>query len=137
MPDRPRTGKAGESLDRVEAAVHEVIRALAPELRVERRWGHPWYVGNDLVVLPGTFSKHVGVEFWRGTSLRDPTHLLQGTGKNLRHARLRSTREATSPAMIALLREAVELDRRTPPRDRSNPAPSAPPPGRPARAKPP
>ncbi|HTZ61597.1 MAG TPA: DUF1801 domain-containing protein [Thermoplasmata archaeon] len=108
-------------MERVETAVREVIRAIAPELRIEKKWGMPWFTGNDLVVLPGAFAHHVGVEFWRGTSLRDPHHLLEGTGKNLRHVKLRSTREATSPEMIALVREAVELDRREPPRSRAGP----------------
>jgi len=103
-------------LDRVEGAVRELIRGIAPELRVETRWGHPWFVGNDLVVLTGTFDRHVGVEFWRGTSLNDPGHLLEGTGKNLRHVKLRTVEQATSPAMVALLREAVRLDRIEPPR---------------------
>jgi len=119
MPGARKTaGTRGpsEPMDRVVEAVREVIRAIAPELRIESRWGNPWYVGNDLVVLPGAFTSHVGVEFWRGTALKDPHHLLEGTGKNLRHVKLRSTREATAPAMVELIREAVRLDRSEPPR---------------------
>jgi hypothetical protein len=108
-----------ESMDRIEETVRDLIRGIAPELRIEQRWGHPWFVGNDMVVLPGAFSHHVGVEFWRGASLNDPRHLLEGTGKNLRHVKLRTLREATAPAMVALLREAVDLDRKEPPRYRS------------------
>lgn len=98
--------------------VREVVRALGPELKVERKWGHPWYVGNDLVLLVGAFTHHVEVEFWRGTSLPDPHHLLEGTGKHLRHVKLRSTADATAPSRIALVREAVRLDRLEPPRGR-------------------
>lgn len=115
-----------ESLDRVEAAVRELIRGLAPELRTEQRWGHPWLVGNDLVVLTGAFSHHVGVEFWRGSSLEDPHHLLEGSGKNLRHVKLRTVRDATAPALVELLREAVRLDQTEPPRYRSAPRSSGP-----------
>ncbi|EQD59689.1 protein containing DUF1801, partial [mine drainage metagenome] len=73
-------------------------------------WGTPWYIGQDLVVAVGAFGHHVGVEFWRGTSLRDPSHLLEGTGKNLRHVKLRTVADATNPEMRALVREAIRLD---------------------------
>jgi hypothetical protein len=113
MPARKSVRRAEPSvpdLSRVTEAAHEIIRAVGPQLRLERRWGMPWYVGNDLVVLVGAFTRHVGVEFWRGTSLHDPSHLLEGTGKNLRHVKLRTVADATSPPMVALLREAIRLD---------------------------
>jgi hypothetical protein len=113
-----RPPPTGVEMERVAEAAREVIRAIAPELRIEKKWGHPWYVGNDLVVLVGAFSSHVGVEFWRGTTVRDPSHLLQGTGKNLRHVKLRTPREATTPAFVTLVKEAVRLDRSMPPRVR-------------------
>lgn len=95
-----------------------MIRAVAPELTIQKRWGHPWYVGNDLVVLVGAFDRHASVEFWRGTTLRDPTRLLEGTGKNLRHVKMRTLADSTAPAFVALVREAVQLDRSMPPRVR-------------------
>jgi hypothetical protein len=115
----PRTDPV-VNLDRVASAVRDVVRAIAPELRIEKRWGAPWYVGTDLVFHIGTYSRHVGVEFWRGTTVRDPGHLLEGTGKNLRHVKLRSTQDATTPRFVALLREAVRLDQAEPPRVRSS-----------------
>jgi hypothetical protein len=106
-----RPANAAEpDMERVAGAVREVIRAVGPELKIERKWGNPWYVGRDLVVLVGAFGHHVGVEFWRGSSLKDPSHLLEGTGKNLRHVKLRQVADATRPAMLALLREAIRLD---------------------------
>jgi hypothetical protein len=113
-----RPPSSAQGTDRVAEAVREVVRAVAPELRVEKKWGQPWYVGTDLVLLVGEFTHHVGVEFWRGTSLSDPRHLLEGTGKNLRHVKVRTTAAATSPALIALVREAVRLDRVEPKRVR-------------------
>ncbi|MGI0070614.1 MAG: DUF1801 domain-containing protein [Thermoplasmata archaeon] len=103
---------------RVEAEILRTIRSVGPDLRRETKWGQPWFAGRDLVVVVGAFSRHVGAEFWRGRSLRDPTHLLEGTGKNLRHVKLRAVREASAPAMVALLREAIRLDQREPKRVR-------------------
>ena len=118
MAPRKSTAASAPSvpgMDRVADGVREVIRAVAPELRLERKWGQPWYVGTDLVCAVVTYAHHVGVEFWRGTSLKDPHHLLEGTGKNLRHVKVRTPVATTAPGLIALLREAVRLDAAEPP----------------------
>ena len=114
----PRSSSPADDPERIAETVRSLARALAPELKIERRWGHPWYVGNDLVFLVGAFAHHAAVEFWRGTSLKDPHRLLEGTGKNLRHVKLRSVEAATSPEMVGLLREAIRLDSVSPPRVR-------------------
>ena len=89
----------GQLADRLEG----MIRREAPSLHVQQRWGHPWLVGNDLVCLVGAFSHHVGIEFWRGSALPDPDRLLEGTGKNLRHVKVRTAEEADSPRLKRLL----------------------------------
>jgi hypothetical protein len=116
-PTHPTKGVA-EGLDRVAEAVREVVRAVGPDLRTVTKWGAPWYVGTDLIFLVREFSPYVGVEFWRGTSLPDPHRLLEGTGKNLRHVKIRSTAEATSPEFVALVREAIRIDGVEPKRTR-------------------
>ena len=114
---RPPRGGA-DAPERVAETVRDLVRAIAPQLKVEPRWGHPWYTGNDLVLLVGAFEHHASVEFWRGSTLKDPEHLLEGAGKNLRHVKLRSVEEATRPAFVGLLREAIRLDEQEPPRPR-------------------
>jgi hypothetical protein len=102
----------------VALRAEELIRREAPTLRIEKHWGYPWFVGVDLVCLVGDFSHHVGVQFWRGSTIPDPDHLLEGTGKNLRHVKLRTLVEASSPELRRLVRAAVELDRKQPKRVR-------------------
>jgi hypothetical protein len=124
MPSKPTRSRPPRSLspvdepERVAETVRSLVRAIAPELKIERKWGNPWYVGNDLVFLVGAFTHHAGIEFWRGTTLKDPHHLLEGTGKNMRHVKLRSVEAATSPELVGLLREAIRLDSISPPRPR-------------------
>ena len=95
----------------VERAVATTVRAEASQLHVERKWNSNWQAGTDLVLCHAAFAHHVGIEFWRGSSLPDPSKLLEGTGKNLRHVKVRSTVEASSPALRRLIRDAVRLDR--------------------------
>jgi hypothetical protein len=70
-----------EPITEVERAVRATVRAGAPGLHVEIKWASEWQVGRDLVLAVFAFTQHVGVEFWRGTSLPDPDHLLEGTGR--------------------------------------------------------
>ncbi|HEY1198939.1 MAG TPA: DUF1801 domain-containing protein [Thermoplasmata archaeon] len=95
-----------------------VVRDVAPRLRTQMRWGLPWFVGEDLVLVVAAFTRHVDVKFWRGSSLSDPGGLLEGTGKNLRHVKLRTVAEARAPALASLIREAVRQDSRSPKRSR-------------------
>lgn len=120
MPARPSraTLRARETTPEVLTAVARSIKIAAPRLRVERKWGVDWHVGRDLVLAYGAFTHHVGIEFWRGTMLEDPAGLLEGTGKNLRHVKVRTAAEARAPALRALIRAAVRLDRSSEPRTR-------------------
>jgi hypothetical protein len=102
----------------IASLLNSVVREVAPGLHIEKRWGLPWYVGNDLVLVVGAFTRHVGVEFWRGSAIPDPHRLLEGTGKNLRHVKVRSSAEARAPELASLIRAAVELDRVSVPRTR-------------------
>jgi hypothetical protein len=55
---------------------------------------------------------HVNLGFYHGASLPDPTGLLEGTGKKLRHLKLRNVSEVRNPSVVALLREAISERRR-------------------------
>ncbi len=49
----------------------------------------------------------VNLGFYRGAGLPDPQGLLEGAGIKMRHVKIRSVEEASSPAVLALLRTAV------------------------------
>jgi hypothetical protein len=55
----------------------------------------------------GVQGSHVNLGFYHGASLPDPAQLLEGTGKELRHVKLRSVADSKRPAIRALLREAI------------------------------
>lgn len=60
----------------------------------------------------GVQAAHVNLGFYHGASLPDPAKLLEGAGKELRHVKLRSLADSKSPALAALLREAIGDRRR-------------------------
>jgi len=52
------------------------------------------------------FTAHVNVGFFQGAALRDPAHLLQGTGKFMRHVKLRPGTTTDSAELSRLIAAA-------------------------------
>ncbi len=99
-----------EPMAAVEQAARRVFRKEGPKLVTVIKWANEWFSRNDLVFAIYAFRHHVGVEFWRGATLAPEHPILEGTGKNMRHVKLRTVAEATSPAFAALVRAAIRLD---------------------------
>jgi hypothetical protein len=55
------------------------------------------------------FTDHVNVGFFFGALLKDPAHLLEGTGKRGRHVKLRPGRDVNSAALAELV-DAAYVD---------------------------
>ena len=55
------------------------------------------------------FTAHMNVGFFTGAMLQDPAGLLEGTGKRMRHVKLKPGKEVASDALSALI-EAAYLD---------------------------
>lgn len=53
----------------------------------------------------------VNLGFFQGAHLTDPETILEGTGKNLRHVKIRSIEQADDPAVRALI-DAALVERR-------------------------
>ena len=61
----------------------------------------------------GVFKSHVNVGFFRGAKLDDPASLLEGTGKSMRHVKLRPGSDVDSQALESLIRTAyADMSRR-------------------------
>ena len=60
-------------------------------------------VGNAGFGYVNSFTAHVNVGFFRGSTLPDPTGLLQGAGKLGRHVKLRPNTPASSPRALETL----------------------------------
>lgn len=58
-----------------------------------------------------TYAEHVNLGFDRGTELDDSDSRLAGTGKLIRHIRLKSIADSRDPAVVRLIEQAVEQGR--------------------------
>jgi len=114
MPKR-RASDASEYLKSVAEGVRPVAVALrrlvlkaAPILTETMRYGMPQYVRDKhTVIYIRPAADHVNVGFYDGVDLKDPSRLLEGTGKRLRHVKVRTKQEAGSLALRRLVENAV------------------------------
>jgi hypothetical protein len=67
---------------------------------------------SDSFVYVAAYPKGVNIGFWAGTLLPDPDHLLEGTGKQSRHVKIRALADVERPALRALIRAAIEIAER-------------------------
>lgn len=88
----------------------EVMRNCGDEVRELLHDGCPTAcLGDAPFGYVNVFTSHVNVGFFHGAKLPDPAHLLQGTGKFMRHVKLRQG-TATNAAALARLIEAAYGD---------------------------
>ena len=88
----------------------EVMRKCGDEVRELMHDGCPTACLGDVPFgYVGVFTAHVSVGFFQGASLPDPAGLLQGTGKFMRHVKLRQG-GVTNVAALHRLIEAAYAD---------------------------
>ena len=85
----------------------EVMRGCGDDVRELLHDGHPTAcVGEAAFAYVNAFKDHVNVGFFQGAELADPEGLLEGTGKFMRHVKLRPDRGVAGTALRALIETA-------------------------------
>jgi hypothetical protein len=84
-----------------------VLRESGEDVRELLHDGHPTAcVGDAAFAYVNVFSAHVNVGFFRGADLSDPGDLLEGTGKFMRHVKLRPGCPVDAAGLTKLVRAA-------------------------------
>ena len=85
----------------------EVMRKCGDEVRELLHDGYPVAcLGDAPFGYVNVFTSHVNVGFFHGVALPDPARLLQGTGKFMRHVKLRPERDIAATALRTLIETA-------------------------------
>ena len=85
----------------------EVMRGCGDDVRELLHDGHPTAcVGDAAYGYVNVFTAHVNVGFFRGAEIADPDGLLEGTGKFMRHVKLRPERDVSATALQKLIETA-------------------------------
>ncbi len=97
---------AGE-LGQIARRWFEVMRTCGDDVRELLHDGHPTAcVGDAAFAYVNAFKAHVNVGFFRGAELADPNGLLEGTGKFMRHVKLRPEGDVDARALMRLIETA-------------------------------
>jgi hypothetical protein len=85
----------------------EVMRKCGDEVRELMHDGCPTAcLGDAAFGYVNVFTSHVNVGFFQGASLLDPAHLLQGSGKFMRHVKLQPGTAINAAALRRLIHAA-------------------------------
>jgi hypothetical protein len=85
----------------------EVMRDCGDDVRELLHDGYPTACVQDAAfAYVGAFKAHVNVGFFRGAEIADPDGLLEGTGKFMRHVKLRPERDVSVSAVGKLIETA-------------------------------
>ena len=83
------------------------MRGCGPDVRELLHDGHPTACVEDAAFgYVNGFRAHVNVGFFYGAALDDPAGLLEGTGKRMRHVKLRWGQQVNAAALSELVAAA-------------------------------
>jgi hypothetical protein len=106
-------GHAGD-LGAIARRWFEIMRGCGDDVRELLHDGHPTAcVGDAAFAYVNAFRAHVNVGFFRGAEIADPKGLLEGTGRFMRHVKLRPERDVDAAALMTLIETAyADMKRR-------------------------
>jgi hypothetical protein len=107
--------KAGK-LEGVATAVRALVKKT---VKGGEEYVNPWKIpsfdSNGPLCCFMVGKEHVTFAFLRGAALADPQKLLEGTGKGVRHVKLRGVADVMRPGVKKLIAEAARLNKKDPP----------------------
>ena len=94
-------------LGRMARPWFDLMRDLGDDVRELLHDGHPSAcIGDAAFGYVNAFTAHVNVGFFLGAWLDDPVGLLEGTGKRMRHVKMRPGQEPDGTALAMLIESA-------------------------------
>jgi hypothetical protein len=106
--ENPELSKAVRSL-------RTFVKSIVPGAReTVNSWGVPTFEPGHPFCFYMVGKNHVTFGFHYGTSLDDPQNLPEGTGKNIRHVKLRKVEDLERKGLRELVLAASRLEGKTP-----------------------
>ena len=91
--------------------LRQMFLEAEPDLRESIKWGNPCFEKKLRVFyLASQGDRYVTLGLWQGALLQNPEGLIEGTGKRMRHVKIRGEEELGNPAVGRIIREAVGID---------------------------
>jgi hypothetical protein len=98
-------------LRKVARALRNFVKRSVPGVKeTVNAWGIPTFEAPNPFCFYMVGKNHVTFGFHFGTSLQDPEQLLEGTGKNIRHVKLRTVADLEQKSLPGLVLAAARLN---------------------------
>ena len=98
---------APEAVRPLLGALRQLVRSTAPDAAEQLKWARPCYSNERGLFCYLHHGKgYATLGFQKGASLADPENLLEGSGKAMRHVKVRSIEALDERALGDLIREA-------------------------------
>ena len=92
-------------------ALREIILPVDPSLNESLKWKQPVYSKKGDICYLFPAGNHVNLGFYNGTELRDPKKMLEGTGKNMKHIKIRGLENIDKEYFWELVSDAISKDK--------------------------
>ena len=106
---------SSDNVEMIARQLREIIIEIYPDV-VEVPWPKQKIIGygvgpkkmSEHFCYIGAHSEHVNLGFYYGADLPDPKGLLEGTGKKLRHIKVRDADQVAKPALREMIESSLE-----------------------------
>jgi hypothetical protein len=107
--------KKGSKLILVAEGLRRLVKRSVPDVKeTVNPWRIPTFESNGPICFFIIWKPHLTFGFVRGTALEDPKKLLEGSGKNFLHLKLRTVEDLKKPGLKELIVEAARLNKKEP-----------------------
>ena len=98
-------------LQRVVRELSTLVKETVPTSKqTVNAWGVPTFEAKNPFCFYMVGKNHVTFGFHFGTSLQDPERLLEGTGKNIRHVKLRALEDVKRKGLKEMVEAAARFE---------------------------
>lgn len=97
-----------EDIQEITTSLRNLIFETSKMFTEEIKWGMPSYGIQKKICYLQPSKNHVNLGFYFGASLIDEDNLLEGTGKQMRHIRIKKLDEIQPEQVKALIQAAIE-----------------------------
>ena len=97
----------------IAESLRRLILDADSELSESIKWSNPTFEKGGKVCYLAATKAYVSLGFFNGAALTDPEGIIEGSGKKMRHVKVRNFSDIRSELLSSWVRQAVELNQQS------------------------
>lgn len=102
--------KYPDGMAKLALKLRNLLLEIEPSFNEKIKWKNLFYELNGPVCAILIHKAHINLEFTRGRELVELGYLLEGTGKNIRHYKIRKEDDLNQDILSEIINKAIELN---------------------------